>query len=106
MKVLGWSVEYRALDAARGGHRALLLPRLAGGFHVVVDPHPSPQERAEGVASDLVARWRLAHEYAHTFFYAPNHVPRRATAPSAAEEAFCDAFANGLFATALSSRAA
>ncbi len=104
IKALGWSVEYRQLDAVRGGHQALLVPRPTGGFHVVVDPDPTPAQHACGVESHTVIRWRVAHEYAHTFFYAHRHVPRRPTPPSADEEAFCDDFANELLGTDLRSR--
>ena len=81
----------------------MLLPRLRGGFHIVVDPEPTPDQRRQGVPAAIVTGWRLAHEYAHTFFYAARCVPRRAAPATPAEEAFCDAFANELLKVRLSS---
>lgn len=83
------------LGARDGGLQALLLPRV-GGFTAVIDPDPTPEQAAAGHPPQLVQGWRLAHEYAHTFFFARRHVPRRAAAASVDEERFCDAFASAL----------
>lgn len=68
----------------------MLLPLLAGGFAIVIDPDGSP-----GVRTSMSAerQFRLAHELAHTLFYAPGEPPRRLTSGSAEEEAFCDCVA-------------
>lgn len=89
----GWPVSTRRLDAAVGGLQALLLPRREGGFAVVVDPDPTPEQIAAGLDGQAVRSWRVAHEYAHTFFYEPTVVPSRRRPASRAEELFCDRFA-------------
>jgi hypothetical protein len=97
-QALGWEVRTSALGARSGGLQALLLPRLTGGFTVVVDPESTPAQ--VDAAPALVRRWRLAHEYGHTFFYTRRPVPRRSRPPTVEEELFCDAFANALLGAA------
>jgi hypothetical protein len=99
---LGWTVRLSPLGASGGGLQALLLPR-PGGFTAVIDPNPTPQQAAAQHGAGVVRRWRLAHEYAHTFFYARRQVPRRPATASVEEEQFCDAFANALLDVSLSS---
>lgn len=94
MARLGWAVRGTQLGAASGGLQALLLPRLSGGFTVVVDPDRTPAQIASQVDPVLVRQWRLAHEYAHTFFYRQRDVPRRGGRPGQSEEVFCDLFAD------------
>jgi hypothetical protein len=103
VEALGWVVRIAPLGAADGGLQAILMPRLSGGFALVVDPDPTPWQAAAGTLRKGLVEWRTAHEYAHTFFYARRAVPRRAVAACAAEEQFCDAFANALLGTDLSS---
>lgn len=92
----GWTVEIRELDAARGGIRAMLLPRLAGGFTIIVDPAPAPTERDSGLTQEQVISWRLAHEYTHTLFYRGTDRPTRRGRADRDEELFCDAVATTL----------
>jgi hypothetical protein len=100
---LGWRVERQKLAAHAGGLQALLIPLLYGGFRFVIDPDPAPAQAAAGVPESVIFSWRLAHEYAHTFFYGRRAVPRRPSTPTRGEELFCDAFANVLLGTELSS---
>lgn len=104
VEALGWDVRVAPLGAADGGLQAMLMPRLSGGFALVVDPDPTPRQAAAGTRREGLVEWRTAHEYAHTFFYARRAVPRRAVAPCVTEERFCDAFANALLGEELSSR--
>lgn len=88
---LGWTVEEMHLGA--GGHQAMLLPRLAGGFHILVDSAtPDSDVRARPEEREF----RLAHELAHTLFYVPGRPPRRLSGGSIGEEDFCDAVADHL----------
>lgn len=98
---LGWEVRTASLGAAQSGLQAVLMPRLSGGFALVVDPEPTPEQAAVGVGPEMLFEWRIAHEYAHTFFYARRKVPRRPRQACCAEELFCDAFANALLGTTL-----
>ncbi len=88
------------LGAERSGLQALLMPRLSGGFEFVLDAAPTPEQAAAGAGGHGLVEWRLAHEYAHTFFYARRHVPRRPRPACREEELFCDAFANALLGAA------
>jgi len=92
----GWTVLIQQLNAAHDGLKALLLPRRCGGFTFIVDPTPTPAERAAGITSADVIEWRLAHEYAHTFYYRHTPITRRSGAPQVSEELFCDAFATSM----------
>ncbi len=103
LAALGWGTRRATLDAANGGLQALLLPRLTGGFTVVIDPDRTPAQHLADVDPDVLWQWRTAHEYAHTFFYTQQPVPGRALPMTRAEEEFCDAFANVLLDTDLSS---
>lgn len=103
MARLGWTLRENRLGAAAGGLQALLLPRLYGGFAVVVDPDLTPEQVAAQLDPILVRRWRVAHEYAHTFFYGHGSVPRRGSRPGPAEEVFCDQFANHITSLNLAS---
>ncbi len=93
---LGWQLRLQRFDAAAGGLQALLIPRAAGGFSVVVDPDPTPEQAAAGLSSGDVVTFRVAHEYAHTFFYLPTAVPSRPRPATLREERFCDAFARAV----------
>ncbi len=100
---LGWEVRTRTLGAAAGELQALLMPVTTGGFVFVVDPDPTPEQEAAGADASVVRSWRIAHEYAHTFFYVRDRVPWRARRHGHVEELFCDAYANALLGTALTS---
>jgi hypothetical protein len=89
----GWQVRVEQLGARVGGQQAALLPRWGGGFTVLVDPDLTPAERSGNADPVIVARFRVAHELAHTLFYSETAPPRRAVALSPQEEGFCDAFA-------------
>jgi hypothetical protein len=72
------------------------------GFCFVVDPNPAPDEASHwrGLTASELSRHlvdlRLAHEFGHTFFYGTDG--HRLVAASAAEESFCDRFAEELVA--------
>jgi hypothetical protein len=87
------------LRSSEGGCQAMLIPRKAGGFRVVVDAALTPASAGESVVRHR-RRFRIAHELGHTFFYWRQHGrPRRAPAtPSPKEEEFCDVFARALLA--------
>jgi hypothetical protein len=93
---MGWRVRVEEIEAVTGGQQALLLPRRSGGFTAVVDPRPTPLERASHVPAQRLRRARLAHEFAHSFFYTGGSPPRRSAPPTPAEERFCDAFAEAI----------
>ncbi len=94
--VLGWPVAAEALGAAEGSHQAMLIPRLAGGFTVLVDPDLTPDERGRGARPAHVQRARLAHELAHSFFYSDGVPPTRLMRWAPDEEVFCDRFASAV----------
>lgn len=92
---LGWHVHLRELRAPEGGLQACLVPRDDGGFLVWVDDRPSPAESNDPFANERgpdapLVRFRLAHEFAHSLFYAPGRPPVRRAPASGREEAFCD----------------
>lgn len=111
-----FQLQERALGAAGGGLEALLVPRREH-FELVVDAEPpggwelvAPALRA-GLARHRL-RFRAAHEWAHSFFYARtvDGIVRRLP-DSADQERFCDEFARALLvpasvAAALPARAA
>jgi hypothetical protein len=90
---LGWPIRYERLGAATGGQQAASLPRLTGGFTLLIDPDLTPTETASQAETSLVRGFRLGHELAHTLFYSETAPPRRSIEPSPLEEEFCDAFA-------------
>ena len=102
---VGWTVTIRRLGAATGGLQALLVPRLGGGFSVIVDPDLTPDERASGADPLQVRADRIAHEVAHALLYRPGEPPLRCLPPSAAEEVFCDELASRLSASEKESQA-
>jgi hypothetical protein len=97
-----FTLAQRRLGAAAGGLEGLLIPR-GEEFELVVDSEPpggwgcvSP-----GLRSALDRhrkRFRVAHEWAHSLFYArdPHRRLIRLVADSEAQEAFCDGFAAAL----------
>lgn len=93
---LGWPVVSESLGASKGSHRAMLIPRLGGGFTAVVDPGLTPEEAANGAHPGTVRRARLAHELAHSFFYTDGAPPRRLLRLTPSEERACDSFAASL----------
>lgn len=111
-----FQLQERALGAAGGGLEALLVPRREH-FELVVDAEPpggwelvAPALRA-GLARHRL-RFRAAHEWAQSFFYARtvDGIVRRLP-DSADQERFCDQFARALLvpasvAAALPARAA
>ena len=70
----------------------MLVPLLAGGFVVLVDTSLAERAAAAPAGSALI-RQVLAHELAHSFFYAAGSPPERLLPLEAQEEIFCDAFA-------------
>ncbi len=68
-----------------------------------MDEAPSPTESWQGAFATSeqsflasLVRFRVAHEFAHTFFYRRGVPPRRAHHPGRVEEQFCDRFAAAL----------
>jgi len=75
-------------------HEALLIPSLAGGFEIFVDPRPGQKDAA---TTRRRMRFRIAHEIAHSFFYdRTSRVATRRATPGRPEEVFCDRFAAAL----------
>ncbi|MCU1358638.1 MAG: hypothetical protein JWM89_4056 [Acidimicrobiales bacterium] len=71
-----FTVDMRRLSAKFDREDALLLPRLSGGFRIVVDPDVSPSDRAHAHLypddQSFVAAthaWRIAHEVGHSRYY-------------------------------------
>lgn len=97
IRACGWTFEHRSLAAAAGALEACLLPS-GSGFHVVVDPAPTPRTRwASRFENDSARlRFRLAHELGHTIFYRPGVPPTRVGRPTEDEELFCDRFGAAL----------
>lgn len=98
----GFSYRSVPLESKSGGHEALLVPRVAGGFEIFVDPCPSVEvgERSRARHGSLWRRrlrFRVAHEIGHSFFYDRRFRPARRLLPATdAEEVFCDLFASAL----------
>jgi hypothetical protein len=103
-KRLGCDVEYCELGARGGGIEAALLPdSLEDRFVVRVDATPpSGWGGLTGSARRLTARhrrrFRIAHELAHTCFYARQvgHPPRRIAPLTHEEELLCDEIARAI----------
>lgn len=94
----GWPVRVRPLCEEPSTLRAVLSSLLSGGFSVVVnEQHQPDREQVE---------WLLAHEFAHTFFFTDDHVPRRCVPYTQREEVLCDAFADAFTGRVLASSAA
>jgi hypothetical protein len=93
---LGWSIEMMDFDAALGGLQAVLLPVYTGGFRLIIDPNVTPEQKQAGLAKHEVIRWRIAHEYAHTFFFGLTKVSTQRIPSSLPQELFCDAFASAI----------
>ena len=88
--------ESGSLMPRGGGLRAVLIPLLDGGFSVLVDPDLTPSEVESGADAMCVRKLRLAHELAHSFFYADGAPPVRIVAPGLDEESFCERFAEAV----------
>jgi hypothetical protein len=90
------------LSAEEGSQEAMLVPLPNDEFAISVDPTPRggwdcvrPPLRDELRRHRV--RFRIAHEIAHTLFYARSAgEPRRSVLDSPAQEAFCDEFARAL----------
>lgn len=97
----GFAWREATLDAKRGGHEALLVPRIDGGFEIFVDPSPPAMFSRRAASVDRTVRrrtrFRIAHEIGHSFFYDRRFRPARRLVPwDEREEAFCDLFASAL----------
>ena len=65
---LGWSVRSKDLGAKSGGHQALLVPLLDGGFSILVDPwSPDAPDSSAGIRC---RQFRIADELAHSILRA------------------------------------
>lgn len=98
---LGWGVE-----------GALLPDPTEDRFVIQVDP--TPPSGWEGLPGQVTSslrrhrrRFRIAHEIAHTCFYARDkgRPPERSDAPTKAEERFCDEFARAILVPPEAARA-
>ncbi len=90
-EALGIVVRFCTLRAELGGLEAALVPDFARPFEILCDPWTATGEDHQQI------KFRVAHELAHTFFYDwTAQPPRQLRSPSAAEEAYCDAFAGAL----------
>jgi hypothetical protein len=70
-----------------------LVPKIKGGFQILVDPGRAPS----AATRRRRLRFRLAHEPGHSFFYDRRPRPaRRLLNHSSVEEQFCDTFASAL----------
>ena len=95
-------VRERQLSGHAGGDEGLLLPAPRDRFDVWIDP--TPRGGWESVPPHIKeplrrhrARFRTAHELAHSFFFDRGHgTPRRRQRNSVRQEDFCDAFARAL----------
>jgi IrrE N-terminal-like domain len=99
---LGIKVATADLAVPRGGAQGFLIPR-GDSFLIEVDPEPRggwPSVREPLRRQLWRHRWRflVAHELAHTLFYAPRAEgpPRRIIPDSDRQEAFCDELARSL----------
>jgi hypothetical protein len=93
-EVARMKVTRRELKVGRGRHTAMLVP-TEQGFTALVDCELWDRAASVETARKHL-RFVLAHELAHTFFYRPGKPPSRESAPSSAEERFCDGFATFL----------
>lgn len=94
-----FSVRERPLGGARGGLEAVLAPAPEDSFEIHVDPEPAGgwgniPDAVRPILRRHRLRFRIAHEIAHSFFYARDEaVPHRRVGNSREQEEFCDRFA-------------
>jgi IrrE N-terminal-like domain len=98
-----FAVAETELSSARGMQEGLLIPVADDCFAISVDPTPRGgwARIPAGLRLSLHRhrlRFRIAHEIAHSFFYARSRgeTPTRVLRGSPAEESFCDEFARAL----------
>lgn len=97
----GWVIERQdLLTAETPDLQAVLCPSEENEFTFVYDPTPRSCDEWERVAhskrgeiEEALARFRLAHELAHTKRYTRGLPPTRRTRPNLAEEEWCDRWA-------------
>ncbi len=82
---LGWTWEFSPMTHGPSAIRSLLMPRGAGGFHIVVDARRRP--------GSPEVDWLLWHELAHSLFFTSGTPPARRFPWNPSEETFCDHFA-------------
>ena len=89
--------DLRTATFGEGSHVGLLIPAPDDRFTILLDPARHKLAGPEMLLA-RAGRETIAHELAHTLFYArrPGERPRRARAPDAAEERWCDRFAQAL----------
>lgn len=98
----GFRVKRLSLVESPKDHQALLVPRIDGGFDILVDPsvaHIGGVETGASVSEIEFHRfrYRIAHEIGHSFFFdRKSRPPIRLIESSKAEEEFCDRFASAL----------
>jgi hypothetical protein len=95
---LGIPVRFQRMSAAKNGLQALLIPKLKGGFTIVIDPDPTPGRQEEADVADVYAV-RIGHELGHTHFYTRGTPPRRCGPGGLEEERWCDQFSAELLST-------
>lgn len=89
-ETFGLSLKMKPVGDVNSAVLSVLVPLLSGGFRVVLNSH-------KDFTADEVLQL-VGHELGHTLFYAPGKPPTRVIPGSAAEEKFCDLFANLLLA--------
>lgn len=88
------SINIRVGEIEGSDIKALLLPRSHGGFFVII--RESMILGHDPKIGNFRVRFLVAHEIAHSLFYAPGAPPKRVFRYTPEEEQFCDDFARVL----------
>ena len=107
LALAGARAKPRKLGDGPGSLEALLMPLDGDRFAIHVDARPPGGwgARSEPVTAAHRARFRVAHELGHTFFYSrPGGRPKRSLPDSPAQERFADRFAAELLVPAAAVR--
>lgn len=82
----GWTFRERRFATNGTATRSLLLPKLVGGFTVLVNSEHEP--------TPAYRDWLLWHEIAHSFYFTDGVPAARRTPYLREEETFCNVFAD------------
>lgn len=93
-ELAGARVRSDRITVGARAHSAMLVP-AEPGFTILLSRALRHRAASESSARRW-ARFVLAHELGHTFFYRPGRRPTRFRRPDAAEESFCHRFATSL----------
>ncbi len=92
----GFHLRQTKFRSGTSEHDALLVPKKDGTFVILVDPNRRGRPIGRETARHR-ARFRVAHEIGHSFFYDRTWCPAKRISPlSPEEEEFCDNFAFSL----------